>query len=469
MANNSIIGSPLNELPERLNYYDTDIDTFSKKKARLFPSGTSIKKTKETNLTSIFLSNLAAIRPYRESLLSVLNPKTKKVSNKTAQIHVFTEINSLDSEGACSDKGRPDGLIVLTTGKAQTIEWAAFVEVKVNSELELSQIQRYLDIAKTHEVDLITISDQIVSTPFQHPLQQELNNRKTNLYHWSWIYIRTKAQQVLESASQTGCETTYDVDQIYILNEFIRYLDDPKINVGHFTHMGKPWSQSVKDLRQSMNGSKLPTQLLETIATAWMHEEQDLCFHIYLKTKLKTYLALTKKEKSNLEARKEKIFKSLQKDKCISSAYLVPQSTSIQDALESSKRKTVTLSICFLSSSLHLKTEVEICKDQKAIGQTSTFINKLEKNEIGMEDEIKLSAIYKWNKRTEPTPFKTLQDQKKHKTEYSTVNKLYGDTIEKIELSQHVDLNKSIFASPTKFISNIETAVTNYIQQIFNA
>ncbi len=267
-----------------------------RKEPAFSPSGTA-KSTKEANLTSIFLSTLAAIKPYREILLGLLNAKAKKVSNKTAQLHVYTEIDDRNANGAKSDKGRPDGLIILTTGKAQTIEWAAFVEVKVNSDLEPKQIQRYLEIAKTHEVDMITISDEIVSTPFQTPSPKKLNHRNVNLYHWSWIYIRTKAQQVVESAKQIGCETTFDPDQIYILEEFTRYLDDPKINVGHFVNMGTCWSGAVRELRQLPSGSKIDKDFINCIATSWMHEEQDLCYHVYLKTKLKLYLSLTKNEK----------------------------------------------------------------------------------------------------------------------------------------------------------------------------
>ena len=469
MANNVIIGSLLSELPERLNYYGVDIDFLSEKRARLFPSGTSVKQTKEANLTSIFLSTLTAIRPYREALLGVLNPKAKKVSNKTAQLHVFTEINNINPNGLKSNKGRPDGLIVLTTGKAQTIEWAAFVEVKVNADLEIEQISRYLDIAKQHEVDFITISDQIVSTPFQTPIQEKLNSRNINVYHWSWIYIRTKAQQVIESSNQIKCKDRYDVDQIYILEEFVRHLEDPKINVGHFVHMGKNWSSSVKELRQLPNGTKVNTAVIDSIATSWMHEEQDLCYHIYLKTKLKIYLDLTKKEKLNLDERKNRIVDSLLSGKCVSFVLLVPRSSSVEDALESSRRKKILVTIYFLSSSLLMSTEIGINKDQKAIGQTSSFIANLERVGAGMEDELKIAAVYKRKKKTAPVTLKELQNQKMHKLEYATVERALGDQIEHMEISQYIELGRAVFASPTKFISRVETAVTNYISQIFNA
>lgn len=470
MANTLIIGSSLQELPERLCYFDTDIETFTEnKRARLFPSGTSVKTTKETNLTSIFLSTLAAIKPYREVLLGMLNPRAKKISNKSAQLHVFIEISDLETNGDKSDKGRPDGLIVLTTGKAQTIEWAAFVEVKVNSDLNGDQINRYLDVARKHGVDLITISDQIVSTPFQTPITEKLSTRNVNLYHWSWIYIRTKAQQVIECANQIGCEITYDVDQIYVLREFMRHLDDPKINVGHFTHMGLKWGACVKDLRLLPEGGKIAPDILDYIATSWMHEEQDLCYHIYRKTRLKVYLDQTKSEKTSLAERKQKIMDSLLKEKCIHFAISVPRSTLIQDALENSKRKKIEINLCFRGSSLFMRVAMEPNPEQKAVGQTTTFLNNLEKIETGMEDELKITAIYKRKKKTAQISLKELQNQKAHKLEYGTVDKELGDKIEMMEISQHAELGRAVFASPTKFITQVETAVTNFVLQIYEA
>jgi len=468
MANNTIIGSQLSDLPERLNCYDEDSNFLMTKRARLFPSGPIGKTTKETNLTSIFLSTLAAIKPYRETMLSLLNSKAKKVSNKTAQLHVYTEISNRDSDGTVSDIGRPDGLIILTTGKAQTIEWAAFVEVKVNADLESDQINRYLDIAKQHEVDLITISKQIVATPFQTPIRKKLNGRGVNIYHWSWIYIHAKAQQVIESSNQIQCEETFDVDQIYILEEFIRYLEDPKIDVGHFVHMGKEWGPSIKELKQLPNGTKINPSILDGITTAWMHEEQDLCYHIYLKTRLKVYLDLTKKEKLQIDERKDRIMNSLSNNRCINFALLVPKSTSVEDNLESSKRRKVIISLCLHSSSLQISTEFETNQTQKSIGQTSSFLADLEKMGTGMEDDLKITAIYKRKKKTHPATLKELQNQKAHKLDYSTVDRNFGDQIERMEISQYIEIKRAILSHPAKFITHIETAVTNYISQIFN-
>lgn len=470
MANNQIIGSPLDELPERLNFFDIDFDTLCEsKKARLFPSGNSAKTAKEMNLTAIFLSTLAAIKPYREAMLGILNPKAKKVSNKTARLHVFTEICDTEPNGCRTDRGRPDGLIILTTGKARTIEWAAFVEVKVNADLNEAQVNRYLDIARKYGTDLITISDQIVSTPFQTPISEKLSTRNVRLYHWSWIYIRAKAQQVIESAIQIGCDITYDIDQIYILREFMRYLEDPKINVGHFTHMGAGWSASIKELRQLPDGARIDSGMLDKIATAWMHEEQDLCYHVYLKTRLKVYLAQTKSEKMDLDERKRNILDSLIKSKCLTFELSVPYSTSVQDALENSKRKRVEITVCFRSSSIRMATTIKPNPNQKAVGQTTSFINNLERIGVGMEDDLKITAIYKRKKKSAPISLKELQHQKAHKIDYTIVDKELGDQIELIEISQVSELGRRIFASPTNFIVHLEKAVTNFISQIYEA
>jgi hypothetical protein len=249
----------------------------------------------------------------------------------------------------------------------------------------------------------------------------------------------------------------------------MRHLDDPKVDVGHFTHMGAKWGTSVKELRQLPNGAKINPDLLDYIATAWIHEEQDLCYHLYLKTRLKVYLEQTKSEKTSLTERKQKIIDSLLKSKCIHFRLSVPRSTSIQDSLENSKRKKVDISICFLSSSMLMCVELEPNPEQKAVGQTTTFINNLEKIQAGMEDELKITAVYKRKKKTLPVTLKELQNQKSRKVDYATVDKSLGDRIEVIELSQLVELGRAVFASPTKFITQVETAVTNFVLQIFEA
>ena len=64
---------------------------------------------------------------------------------------------------------KPDGLIIVENG-ANT--WTALVEAKVgNNKLVEEQIERYLDLARAHNIDaLITISNQLAVLPTFNPL-----------------------------------------------------------------------------------------------------------------------------------------------------------------------------------------------------------------------------------------------------------------------------------------------------------
>jgi hypothetical protein len=83
-------------------------------------------------------------------------------------------------------KIRPDGLIQITKGKKV---WRALVEFKTGkSELELGQINQYLDIAKQEGIDaLITVSNQVLDATLSHPTKgvDSRRLRGTKLVHLS--------------------------------------------------------------------------------------------------------------------------------------------------------------------------------------------------------------------------------------------------------------------------------------------
>ena len=88
------------------------------------------------------LATLSAVKEFREELFLGLG--INKITNKNIQLHVFTELFNLTKES------RPDGLIIITSGKRfPLIEWAGFVEAKVKyEEIEKRQIERYIDFAR---------------------------------------------------------------------------------------------------------------------------------------------------------------------------------------------------------------------------------------------------------------------------------------------------------------------------------
>ena len=107
-------------------------------KARLFPilSDTS----KEGRTTSIVLACLAHVQEFGRAMLATVGQRL----GVRAEIVCYTEICFKKGETPTSD--RPDGLIVLKVGSR---EWKALVEAKVgNAELEQSQVERYLELAR---------------------------------------------------------------------------------------------------------------------------------------------------------------------------------------------------------------------------------------------------------------------------------------------------------------------------------
>jgi hypothetical protein len=82
----------------------------------------------------------------------------------------------------------PDGLIRVSRGARS---WTALVEVKTGkSELEVPQLENYLDVAREQGFDaLITISNEIPPVAGQHPTKVDKRKLgRVDLHHWSWTY-----------------------------------------------------------------------------------------------------------------------------------------------------------------------------------------------------------------------------------------------------------------------------------------
>ena len=191
-------------------------------KARLFPIGNN---ESERSTVDIFLASLCAVKEYREQLFTTIN--INKIKTRNVNIHAFTEINDGNKNN------RPDGLIVITSGKTTPIiEWACFVEAKVgDNNIEDEQIERYSDFARDIGInDIITISNYLVTNPFSSPVKSK--KRNFNFYHWSWEYLRVTASRLIKI---NGIE---DEDHIYILEELGKYFKDNK-NLKNFINMGK--------------------------------------------------------------------------------------------------------------------------------------------------------------------------------------------------------------------------------------
>ncbi len=252
--------------------------------ARLIPVVS--EGSKEGRATSILLATLSAVHEFSQSLFSAVGVRVGSRTN----IEVYTEIVFKDKDAQI--KLRPDGLIIVNTGKGQ---WKALVEAKIgNAELSPDQVKDYLALAKKHSIDaVITISNQYSAIPAHHPIPLKRSDLKgVELFHWSWMFIFTEAILLLKSMSVD------DVDQHFLLQEMTRYFDHPSVGVASFTSMNKEWKDVTQNVRSGSRLSKGSEEVTNTVGS-WHQEARDLCLIMSRKLAVPVSLKLNRKHKTN--------------------------------------------------------------------------------------------------------------------------------------------------------------------------
>jgi hypothetical protein len=209
--------------------------------ARLIPvSGIRNAEEQERRATSALLAVLSAVEEFGHAF-------TKPYGAPKGNLQTYIEVQFELADGR---KVRPDGLLRIKRGQKL---WTALVEVKTGkSSLTKEQVEAYLDLAKEQGFDcVITISNQIAKIPGEHPVAVDKRKlKKSPLHHISWSRILTEA---MVQKSHRGVA---DVDQAWILEELIRYLQHPNAGSVDFNDMGEHWV-GVRDAAK--NGTLRPT------------------------------------------------------------------------------------------------------------------------------------------------------------------------------------------------------------------
>ena len=400
------------------------------KKARLFPGGNA---DNEVSTTSIFLSTLTAVKEYREELLSQIG--IKKINNQNVSLHTFTELQSNSKDD------RPDGLIVITSGKLKPIiEWLCFVEVKIgNNPIDEAQIERYATFGREIGINsIITVSNDLVTNPMQSPIK--LRKRSFNLFHWSWTFLQVTAQRLIRT------DSIKDDDHIYILSEFRRYVDSHK-KLSNYTSMGKDWKESVTLIQSLDAKQKISPLALSNVVESYIQEEKDIS------------LQLTSRSQFHIELlirgdRKEAVEKMLQNRKVITSEFMLNQD----------KNNTFSIDVDFIRQEIRCYTNI-IIKKGKAQAQTSTLIKMFE-SESGYTDSILVNAFYIRNKSNKSdTPLATLFREKELAEPYSIIDKSFGDEVKYFEVKTK-DLLGVDFRSTKNFIIKLEAIAERFLEQV---
>ena len=233
--------------------------------ARLIPVIADTRN--EQRAVSVLLAVLAVVPEFSRALLGPLGHRL----NQRSVVNTYTEVVFKNQKDAPKD--RPDGLIVVNSGKRK---WTALVEAKIGkARLDQDQVERYLKLARVNGIDaVVTISNAFATIPTHHPL--EISGKLTqrvNLFHLSWRHILTEA---IILHSRVVIE---DTEQKYLLREFIRFLSSDSAGVTGFTAMPSEWKEIVNTI---LAGGRLTpsTHGLESIIASWHQEMRDVALQM---------------------------------------------------------------------------------------------------------------------------------------------------------------------------------------------
>lgn len=408
----------------------TNQEEFENKRSRLFPNGNS---DNEVATTSIFLSSLCAVKEYREELLSEIG--VKKIRNQNVNLYAYTELENITSEE------RPDGLLVVTSGKLNPIiEWACFVEVKVGSNLlEESQVDRYATFAREVGINnIITISNELVTCPLDGPIK--LRKRSFNLYHWSWAFLKVSALRLIRS------NAIEDEDHIFILQELRKFIDGHK-RLNNYVNMGKDWKDAVTKVHSHSVEQKIDIDSLEHIVDSYIQEEKDISLQLTAQSGIHIEL-ITKGD------RKEAVAKMLQTKKTITSQFM----------LDKDKNNSFFIDIDFIRQEVRCYTHITVSIG-KAQAQTTKLI-KLFEDDSGYTDDILVNAFYIRNRSNySDTSLASLLEEKHQSEPYGVIDKSLGDEIKFFEIKTR-DLLGRDFKSTKNFIVKLESVAYRFLTQV---
>lgn len=232
--------------------------------ARLFP--VLAETSKEGRALSVLLACFASIDDLASTLLSTLDRRV----GVRSRVQTFTEVVLANEPEGVS--GRPDGLIVVETGRRS---WSALVEAKVRrSRLDPDQIEAYLKLAKANSIDaLLTISNDFAAVPHHHPVRVVRVPRGVSLYHWSWSSILTHAKVLL------AAKNVDDREQRFLLDELVRFLDHPSAGVMRFDRMDANWKDIVTSVVAGAPLARSSDAVTDTVAN-WHQECRDLALKL---------------------------------------------------------------------------------------------------------------------------------------------------------------------------------------------
>lgn len=406
--------------------------------ARLIPL---INPGKEEALTSIFLSALTLVNEFRSDILSVLGMP------KGGKLYVYTEVVFPDTE-----KQRIDGLILVVKGGV--IKSATILEMKNGAAtLDKDQINNYLKIAKLFQIPkMVTVSNELVLEPTQSPLGTKKTPKGVELFHLSWQFIRTLARiRLFENDKNIE-----DEDQVRIMNEVVRYLENEKSGVGRggFSQMKSGWKNVSEKVTNQATLKKTDEDLLQTI-DSWIQEERDLA--LKLSCELGDLVRTdARKYKGNIQARIDDDVNAFLKTQSLSSTL------SVQAAVSD-----ITIRANFQYRTVEMSVDVNPPQDKTLRGQLGWIKGQVENRQLKKklsEEQSKPSILtdlfVELGFKNTRKPYRFPYDRLEYQAE-----ECKGKEIKKVSIVHIKNFGRN-FGSAKKFIVMIETMLPIFYKEI---
>jgi hypothetical protein len=232
-------------------------DFFEGEDARLFPT----VNIDEDRATSVLLSTMNCVLPFRRALMDTINVKIGTRSDFKAKLHPTFGVGK-------KERDIPDGMILVS----KSTDWRGLIEVKIKrNDLDLGQLERYLKCVRDYNCKaLITISNEMCTRPDQPPLRlrsDEKDLRRIKHYHWSWKFIQSVARKLIQSGN------IKDEAEKYILEQLLVFTQDDKSGVKGFTMMNQDWKEFVNKIKEGRHPSE---ELSQGVVSDWHQEASEI-------------------------------------------------------------------------------------------------------------------------------------------------------------------------------------------------
>ena len=401
------------------------------RRSRLFPIlGVN---SKEGRATSILLSCIEVVDEFRTKLLSKLGVNKIQRHN----IRTYTEIEFPKAREL--KNLRPDGFISVDRGK---YNWSAIVEAKIGkNDLYVDQIENYLKLARSHGVkSVITISNQFSPVPDIHPVAVSGTlTRKVNLHHWSWMYILTEAQILIDNNKISNPE------QQYILKELVQFLTDDSLVVNGFEQMPDAWKEVASKSKHGEFFRPSEKKIQEVIG-AWHQEGRDISLILSRLLGSQVHIKISRKHMSNNNLRITDDAKLLCDKGLIQHTLEVPNAAS-----------NIFVSADLKASTIKVAMKLEAPKRATIKGQVNWLLNQLRQSKNSI---IQVKFDWKGQNRPDSVSLNKLMHDKEQVLSTLTKAELREFAIEAIVMDANKILNRK------SFISTLEATVIEFYKDV---